>query len=388
MKFDLVIVGAGAVGASLARAVRGLSVAVVAQERLAERRAGSEDAFDARVYAISPGNVAFLKEIGAWRAIPPQRLAPVHAMRVFGDDGRSKIEFDAYRTGVAELAWIVEDGALQNALWHSLEDHGATKLFAPAACEALELVPERATVRLQDGRVLEAKLVVGADGARSFVRAQARIASDEQPYGQTAVVANFACERAHENVALQWLQGGPVLALLPLPGAIVSMVWSVPDARASRLLELDPEALCREVESASRHTLGALKLVTPPRSYPLRRLSARRLVAARVALLGDAAHVIHPLAGQGANLGLQDARELAAVLAAREPMRDPGDLRLLRRYERARAEPLLSMRATVHGLYRRFEAGGGWLGRWRNAGLNLTDRVPVLKNILVRRAMH
>jgi len=387
MDFDLVIVGAGPVGASLARAVRGLSVAVVAQERLAERRAGSEDSIDARVYAISPGNVAFLKEIGAWRAIPPQRIAPVHAMRVFGDDGRSKIEFDAYRAGVAELAWIVEDRVLQEALWHSLEENGATQIFAPAACEALELVPERATLRLQDGRVLEAKLVAGADGARSFVRAEARIATDEQPYGQTAVVANFACERAHENIAYQWFQGGPVLALLPLPGAHVSMVWSALDEQASRLLELGPEALCREVESASHYALGALGLVTLPKAYPLRRLKARRLVAPRVALLGDAAHVIHPLAGQGANLGMQDARELAAVLTAREPMRDPGSLRLLRRYERARAEPLLSMRATVHGLYRLFDAGGGWLGRLRNTGLNLTDRVPVIKNVLVRRAM-
>ncbi len=386
MNFDLVIVGAGPVGASLARAARGLSVALVAQERHDAVGVGKE-AFDARVYAISPGNVAFLEEIGAWQAISPEWLTPVHAMQVFGDDGRSKIEFDAYRTGVPELAWIVEDSVLQQALWRSLKEDGATQLFAPAACEALEVAPECATLSLQGGRALEAKLVVGADGARSFVRAQARIAFDERPYGQTAVVANFACERAHENVAYQWFQGGPVLALLPLPGAHVSMVWSLPDAQAAHLLELGPDELCREVEGATGHALGLLKRVTPPKAYPLRRLSARRLIAPRVALLGDAAHVIHPLAGQGANLGMQDARALAAVLAAREPMRDPGDVRLLRRYERARAEPLLSMRATVHGLYRLFDAGGGWLGRARNTGLNLADRVPVIKNLLVRRAM-
>ena len=153
------------------------------------------------------------------------------------------------------------------------------------------------------------------------------------------------------------------------------------------MLGLAPDALCREVEQASDGVLGALALRGTARAFPLRRLSARRAVAPRVALIGDAAHVIHPLAGQGANLGLQDARRLAEVLAAREPGRDPGDARLLRRYERARAEDVLAMQAAVHGLWRLFGArGAGWV-RLRNAGLNLTDRLPVLKNLLIRRAM-
>lgn len=385
MNFDALIVGSGLVGAALARALRGSQVALVAQSRPAAR-ASSED-FDPRVYAISPGNAAFLSRIGAWEGIPAERLTPVHAMRVVGDDGTSLIEFDAWEAGVGELAWIVEDGVLQDALWRDLEAEEGVQVFVPVDCERLDISAEGAALTLRDGRTLSAKLVVGADGARSFVRTQAVIDCDERAYGQTAVVANFACERPHRNVAWQWFQGGPVLALLPLPGERVSMVWSTGDEEAARLLALDASSFCREVADATHHALGDLALVTAPRGFPLRRLAARRLVAPRVALVGDAAHVIHPLAGQGANLGFQDARELAAVLAAREPWRDAGDLRLLRRYERARAEALLAMRATVHGLYWLFDAKSAAIARLRNAGLNLTDRVPLIKNILMRHAM-
>jgi ubiquinone biosynthesis UbiH/UbiF/VisC/COQ6 family hydroxylase len=223
------------------------------------------------------------------------------------------------------------------------------------------------------------------------VRAQAGIPVDERAYGQSAVVANFACSRPHRNVAFQWFQGaqkdGAVLALLPMPGDHVSMVWSTADAEAARLLALAPAELSREVAVASREAVGELELVTPQRGFALQQLKAGRLVAPRVALAGDAAHVIHPLAGQGANLGLQDARVLAGVLRGREPGRDPGDLRLLRRYERARAEDILAMRTTVHGLFRLFEARGAGISRLRNAGLNLADRLPVLKNLLMRHAM-
>jgi len=385
MGFDVAVVGGGLVGAALACALRGASVALVAQERRVAAPPG--DGFDSRIYAISPGNAAFLAGLGAWGRMPAARVTPVHAMRVYGDDGASLIEFDAYAAGVSELAWIVEDALLQDALWQGLETQDRLALTAPAECESLSVSGEGVRLKLRDGRSIEASLVAGADGARSFVRAQGGIAAEDKPYGQTAVVANFSCERPHRNAALQWFQGGPVLALLPLPGNHVSMVWSTPDADAARLLALAPLELAREVGAASRHALGALSLVTPARGLPLRRLDAARLVAPRLALAGDAAHVVHPLAGQGANLGFQDARVLAAVLAGREPWRDAGDPRLLRRYERSRAEAILAMRATVHGLFRLFDAKGALAARLRNAGLNLTDRLPVIKNLLMRQAM-
>ena len=380
LDFDVVVVGAGPVGTSVAAALRGLRTALLSAEPTARPPAGA--AFDARVYAISPGNAAFLRALGAWQALPQERLCPVHVMRVFGDDG-SKIEFDAYRSGVAELAWIIEDSVLQA----SLAGVAGAVLFSPAECETLDLEGPCARLGLRDGRSVRAALVVGADGARSFVRANAGIAVVERSYGQSAVVANFACSRAHRNTAWQWFQGGPVLALLPLPGEHVSMVWSLPEADAERVAALEAPELCRELEVASKGAFGEMALVTPPRCFPLRRLSAQRLVGPRVALAGDAAHVIHVLAGQGLNLGLQDARALGEVLNAREPVRELGDLRLLRRYERRRAEPVLAMESMVDGLFRLFAAEGAAPARLRRTGLNLTDRLAVVKNVLMREAM-
>lgn len=391
--FEIVIAGGALVGAALARALaadrHSTRVALISQARRPE--ATTAEAFDARVYAISPANAAFLEKLGAWSAIPQARRTPVHAMRVYGDDGASLIEFDAYRTGCSELAWIVEDRLLQDALWRGLECQDGLSLFSAASIQGLEMAGARAGVSLKDGRKLSAQLVVGADGARSLVRSRAGIAVEEHEYGQSAVVANFACGRPHRNVAFQWFQGGrkggAVLALLPLPGDHVSMVWSTTDAEAARLLALSAEALAGAVAAASHESVGELALATPPRGFALRRLVAGRLVAPRVALAGDAAHVLHPLAGQGANLGLQDARMLAEVLRNREPGRDSGDPRLLRRYERARAEDILAMRSAVHGLFRLFDARGNGISRLRNAGMNFANRLPVVKNLLMRHAM-
>jgi ubiquinone biosynthesis UbiH/UbiF/VisC/COQ6 family hydroxylase len=377
---DVIVVGGGPVALTAAlaaaRALRGLSIAVIAHER---RVVGGEKPLDARVYALSPGNVAFLRGLGAWSAIPAERIAPVHAMQIHGDRG-ARLEFDAYRAGVPALAWIVEDGLLHDALWNA----AGAEVYAPVECRTLRIEPAQAVLALADGRSLSTRLVVGADGANSFVRREAGIACTESEYGQHAVVGNFECERPHGNTAYQWfLPGGAVLALLPLPGRRVSMVWSLASPE-----HLNDTNLAAHVQAACGTALGAMTLITPSRRYPLRRRSAQRLVAPRVALAGDAAHVVHPLAGQGLNLGLQDARALADVLASGEPMRDLGDLRLLRRYERARAEPILAMDAVIGGLFALFGIQGRAAALVRNAGLNLTDRIPVLKNALMRQAMH
>ena len=386
MRFDLIVIGGGVVGASVARAARGHSIALVSGTRPAEPLIPAEG-FDARVYALSPGSVEFLRELKVWDRLPRERLTPVHAMRVHGDAPGATLEMDAYRVGVPELAWIVEDSVLQSALWSSLGSQDRLEIFSPAECESIELL-DMARVRLADGRSLEADLLVGAVGADSMVRNGAGIQVSEKAYGQIALVANFSCGREHANTACQWFQGGAVLALLPLPANRLSMVWSVPEAEAVRLQALDPQALAMEVGAAAGGWAGPLEPISPVKAFPLRRLQAERMVLPHLALAGDAAHVIHPLAGQGLNLGLQDARALGAALANREPVRSAGDHTMLRRYERERRESILAMGTTVHGLQRLFGSERRALGRLRNLGLNLTDRLAVLKNALIRHALN
>lgn len=384
MIVDLAVVGGGAVGASIARAARGMSVALVSGVGpMPALQPGA--AFDGRVYALSPGSVAFLRDIRAWDSIPADRLAPVHAMHVCDDGDRGEITFDAYEAGVGELAWIVEERVVLEALWRALGSQDGLELLAPARCASLTL-GKVSVVTLEDGRTVKAGLVVGADGAASFVRSAAGIGAREIPYGQTAVIANFACTRPHGNVAFQWFKGTAILALLPLPGNRVSMVWSVPPAQAAGLMALDREALANEVCEASRSTLGRLEALCAPQAFPLRRITAARMVLPGLALAGDAAHVVHPLAGQGLNLGLQDAQSLGRILAGRAPVRGPGDIALLRQYERERSEAILAMRTVVHGLHSLFGAGSPVVRAMRNSGLNFADRVPVLKKALMRHA--
>jgi len=238
---------------------------------------------------------------------------------------------------------------------------------------------------LSDGEVLEARLIVGADGAESWVRAQMGVASSMHDYPQVGVVANFATERAHDGTAFQWFRPDGVLALLPLPGNRVSMVWSAVETRARELLAAPEAVLGSEVEDASYGTLGALSMITPAVGFPLHRQRVERLVEPRAALVGDAAHNVHPLAGQGVNLGFRDARELAAVLRGRGPC-DCGDYALLRRYERARREDIAALDLTTHGLEKLFSSRAVWITGLRNWGLTLVDTQPLLKNALLRHA--
>jgi 2-polyprenylphenol 6-hydroxylase len=385
VNFDVVIVGAGLVGASFARALDGAGLRIALVESGAPPQPGA--GWDSRIYAISPGNAAFLADIGAWHLLDGTRIQPVQRMEIFGDDPAARISFSAYETGVGELALIVESGRLQRALWDTLLAQRDVTLFSPARCAALEVDESEATLTLESGEQLTAQLVIGADGASSWVREHAGLSAQARSYGERGVVANFACARPHHGTAYQWFRPDGVLAYLPLPGARMSMVWSTPDAHAGELLELAPDVLCARVADAGRGVLGGLEMLTPPVAFPLQVLTAARIVAPRVALIGDAAHVVHPLAGQGVNLGFGDARALAGVLRSREPFRECGNLALLRRYARSRAEALVAMRRVTEGLQQLFGAQSRIISAIRNAGLNFTDRVPVLKNLLVRQAL-
>ncbi|MFH1044163.1 MAG: UbiH/UbiF family hydroxylase [Pseudomonadota bacterium] len=385
MDFDLVIVGAGLVGASFALALRGAELKLALVEAQTPVAAG--DTWDSRVYAISPGSAAFLDGLGAWKRLDRERICPVHEMQVHGDCANALLQFSAYESGVSELAWIVENRRLQSVLWQALEHQQNLELLCPARCEALQLREDAAELTLAGGGTLRARLVVAADGMHSWVRQAAGIAVRQKSYGQMGVVANFACAGAHHNTAYQWFRDDGVLAYLPLPGERMSIVWSTPDAHAAELLALPADALCARVAAAGEDALGDLDLLSPALQFPLARLHASRLAAPRIALIGDAGHVLHPLAGQGVNLGFGDAAVLARALLQREGFRDLGEIRLLRRYERARAEDILALAFVTDGLQRLFAAPGATAAKLRNAGLNLTNALPVVKNLLVRRAL-
>jgi 2-polyprenylphenol 6-hydroxylase len=384
MDFDIVIVGAGLVGASFARALRGAGLKLALVEALAPLPGG--DHWDSRIYAISPGSVTFLHTLDIWKRLDQSRICPVHEMHIHGD-AAAELRFSAYEAGVAELAAIVESRHLQSVLWQGLEHQHELELICPDQCVALQLGENAAELTLASGRTLHAKLVVAADGMHSWARQAAGIKVKEKPYGQMGVVANFACARPHHNTAFQWFRGDGVLAYLPLPGEHISIVWSTPDAQAAELLALDSADFCARVAEAGKNTLGELDLLSPAMRFPLAHMRAARLVAPRIALIGDAGHVLHPLAGQGVNLGFGDARDLADVLLQREVFRDPGEIRLLRRYERARAEDILALSVVTDGLQRLFAAPGGAVSKLRNAGLNLTNSLSVVKNLLIRRAL-
>ncbi len=386
LKCDVLVVGAGLVGASFAAALRasGLRTLLLDSDRPA---VPSHDGWDSRVFAISPGSKEHLDACGAWGRMPADRIARVEAMQVCGDAQGAEIVFSAYDCGLAELCYIVESREIQRALAAVNAEHGAADRLFGHSPLTLARGDDSVRVELADGGSVDARLVVGADGMNSWVRETAGIESRVRAYGQQGVVANFETELAHESVARQWFVADGVIALLPLPGNRVSLVWSTSDAHATHLLAQDMDDFAREIATACRNVLGDMHVITPPRSFPLQLVRVNETVRPRLALLGDAAHVVHPLAGQGLNLGFADACELARVLCERGAQDDCGDYRLLRRYARARREAVATMQWTTDRLQRLFAAhgyGASWL---RNTGLRFTNAIVPLKNILIKHAL-
>ncbi|MFO1306357.1 MAG: FAD-dependent monooxygenase [Burkholderiales bacterium] len=389
--YDVVVAGAGLPGLSLATALAhsGLSVAVADVAPIAAPEL-DRATYDVRVYAVSPGSAQFLHGIGAWQRLPVDRLTAVEGMEIEGD-ARSHLEFTAYDLHERALAWIVEERELRGALVQAAVEAGVA-LRGGVPFVGLTFDTDHATLFTEPPgsppESLRARLVVAADGLRSWVRQAAGILAEPKPYGQTGVVANFACERPHKGVARQWFRGdGSVLAWLPLPNRDVSMVWSAPDALARELLSSAPDALASRVAAAGHDALGAMTPLAAPAGFPLALLRLPTSVAHRLALVGDAAHGVHPLAGQGVNLGFGDARVLAQILAERGPVDDPGAPILLARYARRRVEPVLAMQVVTDGLVRLFGPPSPWLSAIRNAGMSAVDRLPFLKRALAQPAL-
>ncbi|UHQ20936.1 FAD-dependent oxidoreductase [Lysobacter sp. KIS68-7] len=321
---DVLVVGGGVVGcaAALALAKEGLEVALLEAQVPppwnAEKR-------DLRVYAFAPDNAALLDRIGAWPSIRDARAQPYRHMRVWDAAGGDELRFDADTLARRELGWIVEHGLLVDRLWHALPRAGV-RVHAPVRAEAIEHTDDGVRVRLSDGVSLDARLVLAADGAESAVRALAGIEVDRTDYEQKGVVAYIASERPHEDTTWQrFLPTGPLAFLPCTAGAsgehLNSIVWTLPNAEADRVLALPAAEFEGELTRAFESRLGALTLQSNRVAFPLRRQLAREYAKGRVLLLGDAAHVVHPLAGQGVNLGLRDVAALVASVTQAQARR-------------------------------------------------------------------
>lgn len=399
---DVIVVGAGVVGAAaaLAFARDGWSVALV--EAREPARWTPEPVYqgrvDLRVYAFAPDNADLLDDLGVWHEVRQARAQPYRAMRVWDAAGGGELTFDADAFGQRELGWIVEHALLVDRLWAVLPQAGV-KLHCPDSVVALEQSEDGVSLELDSGTRLRSRLVVAADGAGSKLRTLAGIDTAAHDYHQRGLVAFVESEQPHQATCWQrFLPTGP-LAFLPFAddhnsreGHTSSIVWTLPDAEAERLLHIDDTAFLRELEAAFAGTLGALKAVSARAAFPLRRQLAQAYVSGRVVVAGDAAHVVHPLAGQGVNLGLRDVSTLRRVLhEARSRQTDPRQVdpgapqRLTRWARRQRSDNALAAYA-FDGLNRLFSNDAVTATLLRGPLLGLVGRLPPLAHAFWRHA--
>ena len=366
---DVCVRGAGAVGSCLALALsrQGLSVAL----QRGGTRTGLPPREDVRTYALNAGSVQLLRELKVWEAVPADARCAVYDMHVEGDATGSALDFSAWSQGVEALAWIVDAAELERVL-------AAAVSFAPH-------------VQCVGDEAVDAALLAVAEGKTSSTREQLGVAMPVQRYGQSAVAARLQSDLAHAGVARQWFRSPDVLALLPFdrpaPSLSYGLVWSVPQARADELMAMDGAAFETALADATGGAAGSLRLASERAAWPLSLARAEPVCGAGWVLLGDAAHVVHPLAGQGLNLGLGDVRALAREIAEREPWRGLGDPRLLQRYARRRAVPTLAMGQLTDGLLHLFASEVPVLRELRNRGLSLVNGVPPLKRLLASFAL-
>jgi 2-octaprenylphenol hydroxylase len=385
--YDILIAGGGMVGAALACALGDspLRVAVV-ESTPAAREFPPEH--DRRVSAITLATRTLFENIGAWHAMQARRVHPLRAMHVWDSQGSGEIHFDAADLGEADLGYIIENRVVVAALHERLASCANVDLYCPARIELLRAADAGVAATLEDGSVLQARLLVGADGANSTIRAWAGIGSNGWSYRQTAIVATVATTHAHDASAWQvFLPTGP-LAFLPLSDCLCSIVWSCDTPRADELLRLDDVTFLAELHAAFGDHLGDLVSVSQRAAYPLSLAHSAAYVRDGIVLVGDAAHRVHPLAGQGVNLGLMDAATLAEeVLAAASARRDLGALAVLRRYERRRKGDTLAMLAVTDAFKRGFGTRLAPVVQLRNLGMSVMDRLAPMKRLIVRRAV-
>jgi 2-octaprenyl-3-methyl-6-methoxy-1,4-benzoquinol hydroxylase/2-octaprenylphenol hydroxylase len=383
---DAVVAGGGMAGAAAALALAQAGFAVALLDRQRPPAWSPTAPADLRVVALAPSSAQLLDRLGVWSAIAAARVSPYRAMRVWDAASGAEFGFDAALLDRNELGWIVESNLVQASLWEALAAAGV-ECRAPVAVGAPVQESGRVRIPLDDGSALTARLLIAADGRDSPLRAAAGIVSRGRDYGQRAVVAHLDVERPHGNAAWQrFLPGGP-LALLPLADGRVSLVWSLPDAEATAVLALGDADFCAAAGVGSDFRLGRVLATSARAAFALRLGVAQSFAATRLVLLGDAAHAVHPLAGQGINLGLRDVAELVAVLsAARDAGADIGADSVLRRYARRRRSADTIDAHAFDAIARAFAIDAVPWAAMRGFGMRTLDRLPALKRLLAAHA--
>jgi len=387
-ELDVIVVGAGIAGAAMALALvrDGFDVALIESRPPPAWKV--EDEVDARVVALAADAVALFDDLGVWADVLAARASAYRRMRVWDALAPGQLEFDSADRGEAALGWIVENRLLQHVLWRALskavDDGESLRLLCPAEVGTVENEADGVVVGLADGARLRSRLLVAADGANSPIRQQLGIGTRDRDYHQRAIVAHVGTERAHESTAWQRFQPGGPLAFLPLADGRSSIVWSLQNDEATRLLALDDAGFCAELGCALDFRLGAITSSTQRFAFPLRMRLAQRYVAGRCVLLGDAAHAVHPLAGQGLNLGLRDVRNLRGQLQrARSRNSDHGAAHVLRRYERERRSENAIAANSFSLIETSFNSDSTAIAGLRGLALGIANRITPLKRRLV-----
>jgi ubiquinone biosynthesis UbiH/UbiF/VisC/COQ6 family hydroxylase len=385
-KENIVVCGTGIVGlaAALALARGGFQVTLLGPRHSVPAYAPNH--YCPRVYAVSGASQAFLQGLGVWGLLNAPRVVPVQAMDIQGD-ASGRVQLNAWQDSKETLAWILESSELERVLQQAVSFMGVSWV-----AESFSRL-QGGQVLTDTGRSLAAGLLVGADGAGSPVRTAAGIAHQSRAYGHTGVVTHLNAQRPHHNVAYQWFTGESVVALLPMPdtddGPQVSLVWSMPSDQAQALLAMPDDQrsswLRAQLQAVTGGQLGTLSVRSGVHGFPLF-LESSAMAAPGVALVGDAAHRVHPLAGQGLNLGLGDVQALVQCLAQKEVFRSAGDERVMARYRRARLQPVQAMSLATDGLHKLFGIHAAPVVWARNLGMQCVDRIPFVKRFLIHAA--
>lgn len=380
--YDIVIVGSGVVGAATAlRLAQTTSLSIAVIEAAEPHWVWAPSTIESRVSAISLASHAYFKTLRCWSAIKNRRVSPYHAMQVWDAESNGQIHFDAAMIAEPALGYIIEDQVLRKSLLEQFVHYPQITWLCPMHLVAINEKADCIELVTDNNQSITTSLLIAADGAQSFVRETLGFSLNTRDYEHTAIVATVETQEPHQKTAWQrFLKTGPVAFLPLLDPNRCSIVWSITPERASQLLTLDTAEFATELGNAFAHRLGAVRLMNTPQSFPLQMRHVKHYVRSRVALIGDAAHTIHPLAGQGVNLGLMDAAMLTEVIIdAWKKNRDYASYSTLRRYERARKGDIVAMLTLVQGLKQLFAHDSTIIKSLRSAGLQLTDRSLIKK---------